>query len=99
MRLKSQYLAPILATAHELGGPDAQVWLFGSQLDDAARGGDVDLLLDLPAPVAEPAMLAARFATRVSRLMHWRKVDVLVHAPNIQRLPIHDLAFARGVRL
>ena len=70
--------------------------LFGSRLDDSARGGDLDLMLELPEPVANPALLAARLSAQVSRLMHGRKVDVLLSAPNLMRLPIHDMAFKEG---
>ena len=70
--------------------------LFGSRLDDGARGGDLDLMLELPDPVANPALLAARLSAQVSRLMHGRKVDVLLSAPNLMRLPIHDMAFKEG---
>lgn len=43
------------------------VRVFGSRLDDAARGGDLDLMLELPEPVENPAILAARMSARVSR--------------------------------
>ena len=73
--------------------------LFGSRLDDSARGGDLDLMLELPEPVANPALLAARLSAQVSRLMQGRKVDVLLSAPNLMRLPIHDMAFKEGTLL
>ena len=67
-------------------------------LDDA-RGGDVDLLLELDDAIDEPARLSAKLAARVSRAMHGRKVDVLIKAPNLKFLPIHAIALAEGVRL
>ena len=66
---------------------------------DDARGGDVDLMVELNEAVTEPAQLAARLAVRVSRAMDGRKVDVLVKAPNLLFLPIHAVALAEGVRL
>jgi hypothetical protein len=68
-------------------------------VDDESRGGDVDLLLELDAPVEEPAQLAARLAAKVSRAMNGRKVDVLIKAPNLRLLPIHTVALTEGVRL
>jgi predicted nucleotidyltransferase len=72
------------------------VRVFGSRLDDTAHGGDLDLMLELPEPVANPALLAAQFSAKVTRLMHGRKVDVLLAAPNLMRLPIHDIAVKEG---
>lgn len=70
--------------------------VFGSRLDDAVNGGDLDLMLELPESVDNPALMAAQMAAQVSRAMHGRKVDILVSAPNLMRLPIHDMAFKEG---
>jgi predicted nucleotidyltransferase len=99
MRLTSEQIATIRAIVAEFAGSDASVRLFGSRLDDAARGGDVDLLVELPQPAADPAPLAARIAGRISRAMDGRKVDVVLLAPNLMRLPIHDEALRTGVKL
>jgi predicted nucleotidyltransferase len=99
MRLTPAQVEAIRHSAALLAGDAARVWLFGSRVHDDARGGDVDLLLELDDPVAEPAQLTARLATQVSRVMHGRKVDVLIKAPNLQHLPIHTIALAEGVRL
>jgi hypothetical protein len=40
--------------------------------------------------------MAAQMSALVSRAMHGRKVDVLLSAPNLMRLPIHDMAFKEG---
>ena len=45
---------------------------------------------------ANAALRAARVSARVSRVLHGRKVDVVVSAPNLMRLPIHDIAQREG---
>jgi predicted nucleotidyltransferase len=99
MRLTPQQVERIRAIVAEQAGPDAVVWLFGSRVDDTARGGDVDLFVEVPRPVDEPALLSARIAGRVSRALDERKVDVVLAAPNLMPLPIHDIARREGVRL
>lgn len=96
MRLTSEQTDAIRHLAQEIAGEGARVWIFGSRLDDNARGGDLDLMLELPEPVEQPALLGARMSARVSRLMHGRKVDVVISAPNLARLPIHDMAIKEG---
>lgn len=59
MRLTSEQAHSIRLLALELAGPQGQVRLFGSRLDDTARGGDVDLLLQVPHSVENLAESAA----------------------------------------
>ena len=99
MRLTPQQAAIIRDTAREVFGADARVWLFGSRVDDSKRGGDIDLLIECDRPITNPAFSAARMAARVQRGLHGRKVDVLLAAPDLLRLPIHDIARSQGVSL
>ena len=96
MRLTDEQMEAIRQSARQIGGELARVRVFGSRLDDSARGGDLDLMLELPEPVGNPALMAAQLAARASRALHGRKVDVLISAPNLMRLPIHDIAFQEG---
>ena len=96
MRRTEAQIQAIRQFALEIAGSRSRVRVFGSRLDAAARGGDLDLMLELPEPVDNPALMAAQMAARVSRVMNGRKVDVLLSAPNLMRLPIHDLAFKEG---
>ena len=56
-------------------------------------------MIELNDPVTNPALLAAQLSAKVSRTLHGRKVDVLISAPNLRRLPIHDVAYREGVLL
>ncbi|WP_295453208.1 nucleotidyltransferase domain-containing protein [uncultured Thiodictyon sp.] len=63
MRLSHEDIAAIRCLVQARFGADAGIWLFGSRLDDSARGGDVDLYVE---PVHLPAedLLLARQALR-----------------------------------
>jgi predicted nucleotidyltransferase len=96
MRLTDEQIDSIRRLVRLMAGDEARIRVFGSRLDDMAHGGDLDLMIELPEPVENPALVAAQIAARLSRLMHGRKVDVLLSAPNLMRLPIHDIAFREG---
>lgn len=96
MRLTDYQIQVIRQLARQVAGKQVRVRVFGSRLDDTAHGGDLDLMLELTEPVDNPALMAARISARVSRAMHGRKVDVLLSAPNLMHLPIHDIAFKEG---
>jgi len=96
MRLTELQIQTIRQLALDFAGSRSRVRVFGSRLDDGARGGDLDLMLELPDPVDNPALIAAQMSAQVSRIMHGRKVDVLLSAPNLMCLPIHEVAFREG---
>ena len=96
MRLTEDQIAFIRKSALDLAGASTRVRLFGSRLDDSAKGGDIDVMLELPTAIENPALLSATLSARISRALHGRKVDVLLSAPNLMRLPIHDVAFRDG---
>ena len=96
MRLTNQQIQTIRQLARQVAGDQSRVRVFGSRLDDTAHGGDIDLMLELTESVDNPALIAAQLAGLVSRAMSGRKGDVLVSAPNLLRLPIHNIAFQEG---
>ncbi|MCK9532901.1 MAG: nucleotidyltransferase domain-containing protein [Gammaproteobacteria bacterium] len=96
MRLSKQQIQAIRELVAQLAGNSAEVRVFGSRLDDHKRGGDLDLLVELPDAVENPALLTARLSACISRAMNGRKVDVVLSAPNLRHLPIHDVAFKEG---
>lgn len=99
MRLSNDQIRRLKTLVAEELGESARLRLFGSRLDDDAKGGDIDVLVELTDPVSDPAPLVARLAVRASRAMDGRKVDVVLLAPNLQWLPIHEAALRQGVML
>jgi uncharacterized protein len=99
MRLTQQQINTIKKATEEIFGPDAHVWLFGSRVDDARRGGDIDLMVETGEKIDKPALLAARLAARISRKMHGRRIDVVIDSPDVHKLPIHRIARTEGIRL
>jgi len=99
MRLKPYQIEIIRQAVTDLAGEDAQVRLFGSQTDDNARGGDIDLMVEVPRPVERPAWLSARISGRISHKLGGRKIDVVLSAPNLKHFPIHDVAKKDGITL
>jgi predicted nucleotidyltransferase len=99
MRLTPAQIDTIKSTAQAVLGEGAQVTLFGSRVHDEQKGGDVDLMVEVTQAIADPAVLAARLSSRVSRSMHGRRVDVILKAPNLMEQPIHRIAKQEGIRL
>ena len=100
MRLSTaQRLALKQRFSDELG-PDCEVRIFGSRADDAARGGDVDLLVRCcPRRLERKVWLAARLAVSAERLLGGRKVDVLLVDPDTSLQPVHHAALRDGIAL
>ncbi|MCX7085688.1 MAG: nucleotidyltransferase domain-containing protein [Methylococcales bacterium] len=99
MRLTDGQIETIRTVSKQIAGADAKIRLFGSRLNDELQGGDLDLMLEVSEPVENPALLSAQMAAKISRIMYGRKVDVILYAPNLMRLPIHDIALKEGVLL
>lgn len=99
MRLTPSQIDHIRVIAHQLLGESVRVTLFGSRVRDDLKGGDVDLLVEVNECVDNPALMSARMASRVSRAMNGRKVDVVLKAPNLLQQPIHRIARQTGILL
>lgn len=99
MRLSEEARQAILETVRAECGDGAETRLFGSRLDDNARGGDVDLHVLLPQSLPNPAWSAAMLAAKLERRLGGRKVDVRLLTPQMERQSIDVVAFEEGVRL
>jgi hypothetical protein len=95
MRLSA---AEISAIREEIGrlDPKAEVYLYGSRVDDTARGGDVDLLV-----VSETLGLreVLRLRTRILDRIGWQQLDLGVCRRDQVNEPMAALALETGVKL
>jgi predicted nucleotidyltransferase len=95
MRLSAEQIEAIKQETEHFFGADAQVWLFGSRVDDAAKGGDIDLYVETDA--AKVALSTARARGELADRLG-RYVDLVVNN-HTKDEPIFHIAKAQGVRL
>lgn len=96
MRLTGPQIETIRSLVHARYGREASVRVFGSRTNDAAIGGDIDLLIELPqkAPLAHEIALSAQLEQQLGA-----PVDVLTAWPGQRERPIVAIARLTGVRL
>lgn len=80
MRLSPEERRGIARAASTVLPPGARVSLFGSRVDDAKRGGDVDLLVEVPdgQTPEELVRLQNRFAAHLYHQIGERRIDLLI---------------------
>jgi predicted nucleotidyltransferase len=80
VRLTPQEQTAIADAARATLASGTRVSLFGSRVDDSARGGDIDLLLEASAPLTAAERVARRqaFVARLYRLIGERRIDVVL---------------------
>jgi predicted nucleotidyltransferase len=98
MRLTAEEVAGIKAAVMEVFGRSAVVRLFGSRVDDARKGGDIDLLVEVPtgrASFDDECDLLFAIEDRLGE----RKVDILLVEAGQPLDPMRRIALRDGVRL
>ena len=95
MRLTASEITAIREEAGRLD-PKAEVYLYGSRVDDSARGGDVDLLV-----VSDTLGLrdVLRLRTRILDRIGWQQLDLVVRRRDQVDEPLAAMAQETGVRL
>ncbi|NMG29027.1 nucleotidyltransferase domain-containing protein [Aromatoleum evansii] len=99
MRLTEQQRLQIRKAANRSLGEQAEVWLFGSRVDDDARGGDIDLYVELDGDAAEVLERQLRFYATLQRELGERRIDIVVHRKGTPSRPIDRAALRHGVKL
>lgn len=97
MRLTASEQMAIADAARSTLGPGACVSLFGSRVDDDARGGDIDLLVETASSwsASEWVSLRSAFISKLYRSIGERRIDVVLAAPPALAPPPAVLASAR----
>ena len=97
VRISQAQAAMICKLAKESLGETSKVWLFGSRVDDARRGGDVDLYVETEHSCDLSTKLSLMSA--IQRAIGFRKVDLLVRTNSSPERAIDVTAKSEGVRL
>lgn len=96
MRITPQQISTIVQTTRSIAGVNAQVWLFGSRLDDSRKGGDIDLLIE-SVPVAG-TLARARIKNHLEQALRL-PVDILATGPGANERPFVVIARAQAILL
>ena len=96
MRLTPAQIDTIQSTAEVVLGDDAQVWLYGSRLDDQRKGGDIDLLIESSQKAS--IMNRAKIKYQVEAALQL-PVDILMVQIGQTASPFEAIARKRAVSL
>ena len=99
MRLSQQTQQIIRDTVREVFGIEAHVKVFGSRINDDARGGDIDLLVELPSVTADIERKTLQLTARLQLRIGDQPIDVLVIDPATRQQSIHEQASMTGISL
>ncbi len=69
MRLTPNQAATIRRIAKEMFPADVRIGLFGSLVHNAAKGGDIDLLVETDTALDNPVSLACRYTARLQQTL------------------------------
>ena len=102
MRLSPAERAAVELASREAFPAGTRVLLFGSRLDDARAGGDIDLLVELPGALSAEDLVdrRTRFTARLYRLLDERRIDVVVaQAARHDPRTVVEVARRQGIEL
>ena len=99
MRLTQEQIQSIKETARAVLGDDARVILFGSRVDDAKKGGDIDLLFETDQRVRNCASTVGAIYVALIRQLGDRKIDILLKDSDTPSAPVLEIARQTGIQL
>lgn len=99
MRLSNEHRQALREQIRHAVGEACDILVFGSRLNDDARGGDLDLLVRSPVPLERKVWTSAMLEAKAQRLLEGRHVDVLLIDPLSHLQPVHHIALREGIPL
>lgn len=100
MRLTDTQVTTIKSTITEIFGTDSSVYLFGSRIDDNARGGDIDLLVESPLDAPQALEKKIKTLARLCMRLGDQKIDLITTLSHFSdsRSVVRNAVY-RGVKL
>jgi len=99
MRLSLEQILQIKHHITDIYGGNTYVYLFGSRVDDAEKGGDIDLLIEVE--TKEQATLENEFklSGALQLALGPQKIDLISHVRGQPTNKIQQQALQQGIRL
>ncbi|MEW6037348.1 MAG: nucleotidyltransferase domain-containing protein [Pseudomonadota bacterium] len=96
MRLSEAQKKEIIRILRGRIGDDAEIFIYGSRLNEAARGGDIDIYIELSCPLSalDQAKIQLELETRLGL-----PVDLLVHFRQHPMTAFHEIAKHQAVKI
>ncbi|MDQ6962517.1 MAG: nucleotidyltransferase domain-containing protein [Mariprofundaceae bacterium] len=98
MRLTDSQQQHIREAVIGIFGTTADVYLFGSRVNDQNRGGDIDLYLEID-PVEGWFMRRIALAVELEKRLGEQKIDLVLYRRDQEKKAIHFIAKDTGVKL
>jgi len=77
----------------------AAAWLFGSRANMQAKGGDIDLFIEVGGDVLDELALMRRLGVAFMKSLGERKIDIVIKGRNTPGSALHQIARSEGVLL
>lgn len=100
MRISEEDKQAIVSEFKKSFGSDDRLWLFGSRVDDAKKGGDIDLYVQTHLPGEVASRQEGKFRDGMYDQIGEQRIDVVLHLVDTDfHIPIYDIAKQEGIRL
>jgi predicted nucleotidyltransferase len=101
MRLTKKEIEAIREVTSEVFGDKAKAHLFGSRVNDALKGGDIDLLIqtDRNIPGAEQNRLKIKFLVHLKNRIGDQRIDVVLDRPSLRNSNFYKTICESMIRL
>lgn len=101
MRLTEKQLTAIKEAFIAHFSKTDSLWLFGSRVNDAAKGGDIDLYIETNHSDGQELMQKkSHFSWDIQKKIGEQKIDIIINSlPSNHTLRIYDEAKTTGVKL
>lgn len=99
MRLSPFQVQAIKSSAIHAFGGGVSIYLFGSRVDDKAKGGDIDLFVETDLEKGKAMLAQLKFVVALQKKIGEQKVDVIVQSQDTDNQPVFQEARRTGVLL
>lgn len=96
MRLSKNQVKIITQILKKIAGESTQAYLYGSRINDQAKGGDIDLFIKVKEKISR--IEQARIKMELEQALGL-PVDIIVQDEDSQCTPFQEIAYANSIKL